>query len=66
MLTLYRKKLLIRGWAGKTSPAEKAYQRAHAPWATREGGGAALAAYRKASTNTVVAGTMPAEAGLNT
>ena len=29
LLPLYRKKLLIRGWAGSTSPVEKAYQRAH-------------------------------------
>lgn len=30
---LYRKKLVIRGWAGKTTPTEKAYILAHAPWA---------------------------------
>jgi hypothetical protein len=28
-------KLLIRGWAGKTDPREKAFIRAHAPWAQR-------------------------------
>lgn len=27
----YRSKLLIRGWSGTNTPAEKAYQRAHAP-----------------------------------
>jgi hypothetical protein len=32
-----RRKLLHRGWAGKTSPAEKGYQRAHAPWAVAKG-----------------------------
>jgi hypothetical protein len=28
------RKLLQRGWAGMVSPAERAYQRAHAPWGT--------------------------------
>ena len=27
-------KLLRRGWAGEASPAERAYQKAHAEWAT--------------------------------
>jgi hypothetical protein len=31
--TWLRHKLLIRGWAGKASPAERAYQLAHADWA---------------------------------
>ena len=35
LLEYYRRKLLIRGWAGKPSPAERAYQLAHAPWAAR-------------------------------
>jgi hypothetical protein len=29
----YGKRLLQRGWAGRTSPAEAAYVRAHAGWA---------------------------------
>jgi hypothetical protein len=33
LLGFYRKKLLIRGWAGDTDPVEKAYILAHAPWA---------------------------------
>jgi hypothetical protein len=33
LLAFYRKKLLIRGWAGRTSPTEKAYILAHATWA---------------------------------
>jgi hypothetical protein len=28
----YRRRLVQRYWAGKTTPAEQAYQRAHAPW----------------------------------
>ena len=30
---LYKRKLLQRGWAGKTDPTEKAYILAHAGWA---------------------------------
>ncbi len=33
LLAFYRKKLLVRGWAGRTDEVEKAYILAHAPWA---------------------------------
>lgn len=36
---MYRKKLLIRGWAGSVSPVEKAYQKAHVGWARVDGPG---------------------------
>ncbi len=32
---MYAKKLLVKGWAGATSPVERAYRRAHAPAGTR-------------------------------
>lgn len=70
MLTLYRKKLLVRGWAGKSSDAEKAYQKAHATWATvndgNSAGAEALAAYRKASKNVSLSDPVPANAGTQT
>lgn len=34
---MYRKKLLIRGWAGSVTPVEKAYQKAHSDWAGKSG-----------------------------
>ncbi len=33
LLAHYAAKLLVRGWAGRTSVAEAAYVRSHAPWA---------------------------------
>ncbi len=33
LLDLYARKLLIRGWAGRTSKAEKAYILTHSTWA---------------------------------
>ena len=33
LLRHYRNKLLVKGWAGRTSPTEKAYILAHSPWA---------------------------------
>lgn len=33
LFRFYRRKLLIRGWAGRKTPAEKAYILAHAEWA---------------------------------
>jgi len=36
LLAHYRKKLLVRGWAGKSNdPVEKAYVLAHAEWARK-------------------------------
>ena len=32
LLAFYRKKLLVRGWAGDTDAIEKAYINAHATW----------------------------------
>ncbi len=32
VLDFYRRRLLHRGWAGRKSSVEKAYQRAHATW----------------------------------
>ena len=49
LFALYRKKLLIRGWAGKTTPAEKQYQQAHASWAQS----AARSGARLAATHTM-------------
>ena len=32
MLAFYRRKLLVRGWAGATDDVEKAYMASHAEW----------------------------------
>ena len=50
LLALYRKKLLIRGWAGETDKVEKAYILAHAEWAqaaVRAGAGTRLQARKR-------------------
>ena len=36
LLAFYRKKLLIRGWAGRTDDVERAYILAHAEWAQKQ------------------------------
>ena len=33
LLDFYRKRLLVRGWAGRPDDVERAYILAHAPWA---------------------------------
>ena len=48
LLKHYRKRLLIRGWAGKTDDVEKAYQKAHSTWANRGDVGAFQNARRTA------------------
>lgn len=44
LLAFYRKRLLVRGWAGRKTPTEKAYILAHAPFA--QAGAANLARRR--------------------
>ena len=49
LLAFYRRRLLVRGWAGHTDAVEKAYILAHAEWArgSAERGRANLARYPK-------------------
>ena len=54
LYALTRKKLLIRGWVGKATQAEKLYQRSHASWvraAVERAGQNLPPGYRKTAKN---------------
>lgn len=63
LLAFYRKKLLVKGWAGRTDPIEKAYILAHAPWAQHaaEVGSRNLAQVSKAHDQMPSAGEVVSE-----
>jgi len=63
LLAFYRKKLLVKGWAGRTDKVEEAYILAHAPWAQHaaEVGCRNLAHVSKSHIQTALSGEVVSE-----